>query len=277
LYYLNIQIMLNNAYQEGEPIQGGSIIDGPHQKISKPVLLAMMGGAALAVAGCGDPGETEDTEILLSDSDQEENIGEANQELLNSWTNLTVAKGVMRTDKTFTKTAGRRYTVCLNPKEGDPDLYADYSGPPINNYQFVSVNGYLTPDCIFFNAGGTGTYYLKAKGALDTNSPPKWGYYVTQECTINGPTISIAYDHLNYPNLFNVEVEVNAGTIIGYIYDINVIGEYDHLHLAICKDTYANCNLAGEGQYPQRGSLPHTQFPWKMINPYIVTNPNLWK
>jgi hypothetical protein len=120
-------------------------------------------------------------------------------------------------------------------------------------------------------------------GVLDNANPPKWGYYVVQECTKSGKTISVGYDHLNDKGRPAVlATVVTAGTAIGTIYDINVAGENDHLHLGICNDAHANCKVYDNkgnliSQLPQLGYIPNDQFPGKAINPWITTNPGLFK
>lgn len=42
---------------------------------------------------------------------------------------------------TFTKTAGWRYTVCVESTDGDVDLYGHYAGPPsTTSYQYGSIH-----------------------------------------------------------------------------------------------------------------------------------------
>jgi hypothetical protein len=105
---------------------------------------------------------------------------------------------------------------------------------------------------------------------VEPGSNLPWGYYAVQECTKNGTTISIAYDHIKQDSRPVVNSIMQVGQTVGKIYDLKVPGERPHLHLAICKDTFANCS-------PQAGALINTKFLGKFINPYITTNPEIWK
>lgn len=112
---------------------------------------------------------------------------------------------------------------------------------------------------------------VKKNGFLGTG----WGYYVVQECTKGSTTLSIAYDHLESAGRPAENTPVTEGvTTIGKIYAIDTTlhaGEDHHLHLAICKGTYASCGS------PQSGSMIQSSFPGNYINPWIVTNPGLFK
>ena len=334
-----------NLQEEGTETEK-ALTNGP----SRPAISTAVAAAVLAVLnGCGSPDESE-----------EEYTDEVSQELLANYPGL-----LMPASKTFNKTAGHRYTACLNPVYGDPNLYGHYTGYPTPaNYQFKSNKPY-GDDCIWFSASSSGPYYLGAfnfplnfpgkadmwitdslqqnvpsgfskalvwpmpgktatvnnysefnspwgnaasgnspffpgetnyihsgvdiaappgtvvkaacdgkvvkKGVLDGAYPPKWGYYTVQECTKNGTTISIAYDHLKDKGRPAVNDQAIAGiTTMGTIYDLDVAGEGDHLHLAICKDASVNCN-------PQGGAVEKSSFPGKYINPWITTNPGLYK
>lgn len=150
-------------------------IEASKNSFNSPIMNAMMGVLALAVvAGCGDPETTEKADSMeVMMEDEEKNVEEVKQELVGGspWS-FSVAKSAWAPTKTFTKIENRRYTACLNPTSGDPDLYGHYSGAlTLSNFQFKSVNGTGKSDCIFFNAGSTGTYYLGVYGysAADGN------------------------------------------------------------------------------------------------------------
>ncbi len=345
-------------------------------KVSRAIRACMVGGAVMAVLnGCGADMDGEE--------DFGEDIGETSQEL-SKYSNLTAAKGEMRRAR-FYKTLGRRYTVCINPKEGDPDLYGHYTGyPTTSTNQFKSKNGGLTSDCFSFNASSSGYYYLgmygnsvgpsgyakadlwltetpqaevpsgfskaltwplpgyksavnrysefnspwgnempgstpffagsinkihtgmdiyalrgtnvvaacdgyiRRKGFLDDyalDKPAKsWGFFVGQECTKGGTTISIAYDHLNDAGRPSEGTYVTAGTLIGTTFDINETnfpGEEDHLHLGICKGAYKtpknNAPCTPHVGAVSRDEITYPSIAMRFMNPWITTNPGIYK
>jgi murein DD-endopeptidase MepM/ murein hydrolase activator NlpD len=338
-------------------------------KLPSAIRSCMVGAAVMAVLnGC----VVEELGEELGEEESVVEMGTLNQPLTRK-DGLAVKKNYMLGLK-LNKYAGRRYTVCLNPTEGNPDLYGNPSGvPTINNPQYKSINSGSTSDCFSFNSSSDGAYYLGVygntvgssgyargdvwvtesnqqevpagfKGALTwplpgyialaddkfgdfntswgnaANNPfykgdenfvhsgvdigvpkdtpvkavcdgkvtwkgdkndggnltvdPKfvWGYYVVQECTGNGTTISVAYDHLNQKSRPLQNSILRAGQIVGTTFDLSGIdGEKQHLHLAICKGTMVSCS-------PQKGALKNTDFPLSSyINPWIKTNPGIWK
>ncbi|HLG25388.1 MAG TPA: hypothetical protein VI588_01155, partial [Candidatus Gracilibacteria bacterium] len=70
---------------------------------------------------------------------------------------------------------------------------------------------------------------------------------------------------------------VTAGTVIGTVFDLNVPGERDHLHLGICKGAYKTSKNTGGTCSPQGGALDKSSFPGNYVNPWITTNPGLYK
>lgn len=296
------------------------------------------------------------------EDDTNGDIGEISQPLLSTNTgNGNVANGAYWR-RQFQKTAGYRYTFCIYPTAGNPDLYGDFNPDPTSaagDYQFRSINGGQRPDCIAFTAGAAGTYYLAVKGiaagqssfswritsnnnnsvpaylagqlrrplafnvttpkygpfnspwgngtapndpffpdgfvapstgyyhnAVDLAAAPRtnvtagcngtvkrigsssadgrWGYYVVIECPIgNQNWVTLAYVHLNQAGRPAENAPVVAGqTSMGTVFDMNVPGEMDHLHFAICTSTYAQCGAA------HRGAKPATDASWtNMISP----------
>lgn len=116
----------------------------------------------------------------------------------------------------------------------------------------------------------------------DAGAAQGWGYYSILEC--NSPKVTIGYVHLNNagrPALGAISVGQSMGTVL----DMNVSGEGDHLHLNICVDSYDNCVATGNKpscgrlKYDGGGTLTacNAVFPGKFINPFIGTNPGIWK
>lgn len=116
----------------------------------------------------------------------------------------------------------------------------------------------------------------------DAGSTDGWGYYTILEC--DNPKVSIGYVHLNNagrPALGKISVGQSMGTVL----DMSVAGEEDHLHLGICADSYDNCLAAkskpscGRLKYDGGGNASQCSavFPGKFINPFIGTNPGIWK
>lgn len=139
--------------------------------------------------------------------------------------------------------------------------------PGYTNIVHTGMDIYAPPTTTEVKAACSGT--IKKAGSLGGN----WGYFVSQECTINGTTISIAYNHINSAGRPADNTWAVEGSKIGTIYDISETlepGEGDHLHFAICKGTYASC-------LPQSGATTQTNFPGNFINPWITTNPGLFK
>lgn len=65
----------------------------------------------------------------------------------------------------FPKTAGWRYTVCINVTSGNADLYGYYGGnPTTTTNDNRSTNTATKSDCISFNASQNGTYYVGVLG-----------------------------------------------------------------------------------------------------------------
>ncbi len=169
-----------------------------------------------------------------------------------------------------------------SPVQNGEFNFADFNSPWGNNesgnlYFFPEHTNYIHSGVDISAPPGTqvkavcdGPVVTDTSGT-NSSSGAGWGYYAGQECTKNGNKISVAYVHLNSSGRAAKNTQAVAGqTTMGTIYDMNVAGEEDHLHLAICKDNYANC-------LPHRGALPNTAFPGKMINPSITTNPGLYK
>jgi hypothetical protein len=96
-----------------------------------------------------------------------------------------------------------------------------------------------------------------------------YGAYVQQECVVNGTTVTIVYDHLNFNNLPAVNAVRNTLDPIGTVYDIAYPGEVDHLHFGICKGNNATCYVAGDGTFKAiAGAMPDTLFSGVMVDPY---------
>ncbi len=111
-----------------------------------------------------------------------------------------------------------------------------------------------------------------------------WGHSVVQECTgADQKKYSVAYLHItDYGH--EVGDTLTAGsTIVGKIADLNVSGEEDHLHLAVCNGSYSTCTstkcaaISNRDSRPQGGALPDECFPGLLINAHIGTNPSLYK
>jgi len=70
----------------------------------------------------------------------------------------------------FSKSAKSKHTVCLKTTSGDADLYGHWTSNVSNrNWQFRSWNGGVSYDCISFEAGQTGQYYLAVHGYRDSS------------------------------------------------------------------------------------------------------------
>jgi len=71
----------------------------------------------------------------------------------------------------FQKTAGWRYTICIDAIKGDADLFGHHTGDPTkDNWQFASEHLGTRSDCISFTASSAGTYYISVYGRAGTAS-----------------------------------------------------------------------------------------------------------
>jgi hypothetical protein len=101
----------------------------------------------------------------------------------------------------------------------------------------------------------------------------QWGQFLVVQCDPKqGTNLTIYYDHINYTAALNAKV--TRGTKLGTVFNMDVAGEGDHLHLAICVGTDQQCIAAKD---PISGNLPKESFPGMMINPWKVTNGGLYQ
>jgi murein DD-endopeptidase MepM/ murein hydrolase activator NlpD len=161
----------------------------------------------------------------------------------------------------------------FNSPWGNPNIANRPFYPGYTNYVHTGVD-IAVPAGTAVKAVCTGP--IKKVGVLsNSNDPLQWGYFVDQECTANGSTIAVGYDHLISAGRPALNSTVTVGQTIGTIYNLEtgakaIPGEKNHLHLAICKGTVASC-------LPQGGALKNTDFLGSFINPSILTNPGIWK
>lgn len=94
-----------------------------------------------------------------------------------------------------------------------------------------------------------------------------WGYYVLQECTLNGSTVTIVYDHLKSAGRPALNANLAVDAVVGTIYDISYPGEVDHLHFGICKGNYATC-YTNAMYKANAGAMPDTAFSGLLIDPH---------
>lgn len=125
---------------------------------------------AFATPGCDEPIEDDDAPFGDADAAGDEEPVTKRDTLVDPTNGTSVNVGAKQWKQyTFTKTAGWRYTVCVESTDGDVDLYGHYAGPPsTTSYQYGSIN---TPsdtkgrhDCIAFTATSGGTYYIGVYG-----------------------------------------------------------------------------------------------------------------
>lgn len=110
-------------------------------------------------------------------------------------------------------------------------------------------------------------------GDLGSESGYWWGYYVLEECSINGNKVTIAYDHLK---TVTTATTATAGqTTIGTIADLTYPNEPDHLHLGVCLGSMDTCRSGNSSRASvQQGADLDSKFPGLTINSNATT---LWK
>lgn len=101
---------------------------------------------------------------------------------------------------------------------------------------------------------------------------PIWGSWIGLKC--DHDDLSIAYTHVK--SIVKEKATVKQGQVIGSIYDLDVAGELDHLHFALCTGPFDECRPGTVPSAVEFGDRVRSGAPVKFYNPDCHTNPGLY-